>query len=218
MSENHEIINSEIFMSDQTMSSGIGKLAGALAKAQGLMKAAKKDSTNPFFKSNYADLASVWEAAREALSKNGLAVIQTTEEHLEKVVVITLLAHESGEWIRGRIAMKPMKPDPQGIGSTLTYARRYALASIVGVAPEDDDGNAAAQVKPQAPVEMINAGQAEKLKTLLQETNSDVKKFLTAYGIKDVDSMPTGKFPSALKALETKLTTLTKNGGADANH
>ena len=123
----------------------IGKLAEALAKAQGAIEGAKKDSANPFFKSKYADLASVWDACRKALSDNALSVIQTTEapEFPQTVIVDTRLCHSSGEWVQGRIVMKPVKDDPQGIGSCLTYARRYALSAMVGIAPEDDDGNAA---------------------------------------------------------------------------
>jgi hypothetical protein len=124
----------------------IGKLAEALAKAQGVMEGASKDSSNPFFKSKYADLSSVWGACRKALSDNCLSVVQTTDfipESPDVVVVDTRLCHSSGEWIQGRLVMKPVKADPQGIGSCLTYARRYALSAMVGIAPEDDDGNAA---------------------------------------------------------------------------
>jgi hypothetical protein len=123
----------------------IGKLAEALAKAQGAIEGARRDSSNPFFKSKYADLASVWDACRKALSDNALSVIQTTEapEFPQTVIVDTRLCHSSGEWVQGRIVMKPVKDDPQGIGSCLTYARRYALSAMVGIAPEDDDGNAA---------------------------------------------------------------------------
>ncbi len=128
-------------MPDQTVN--IGKLTLALSKAQGEITGALKDSKNPFFKSNYADLASVWDACREHLSKNELAVIQTTDESSEGIIVITTLAHSSGEWIRGRIKLKPVKTDPQGMGSALTYGRRYGLAAIVGVAQIDDDAEAA---------------------------------------------------------------------------
>jgi hypothetical protein len=124
-------------------SESIGKLAEALAKAQGAIEGAKKDSANPFFKSKYADLASVWDACRKALSENSLSVVQTTDESPDAVIVDTRLCHSSGEWIQGRLVMKPVKADPQGIGSCLTYARRYALSAMVGIAPEDDDGNAA---------------------------------------------------------------------------
>lgn len=130
-------------MDEKTHSDSIAALAGALAKAQGKIEGAAKDSANPFFKSKYADLASVWEACRVHLSVNGLSVIQTTSDSDRGVTVITTLAHSSGEWIRGYLTLKPVKDDPQGAGSAITYARRYALAAMVGVAPEDDDGNAA---------------------------------------------------------------------------
>ena len=128
---------------DQTTSIEIGELAGALAKAQGKITGALKDSANPFFKSKYADLASVWDACREHLSANGLAVIQTTDADEHGITVVTTLAHSSGQWIRGRLTMHPKDGSPQAYGSCLTYARRYALAAIVGVAQVDDDANAA---------------------------------------------------------------------------
>lgn len=122
----------------------LNELFAALAKAQGKIKGATKDVANPFFKSKYADLASVWDACRDALSENGLSVIQATEAgNADTVTVYTTLGHSSGQYITSGLTMKPVKADPQGIGSTITYARRYALAAMVGVAPEDDDGNAA---------------------------------------------------------------------------
>lgn len=128
-----------------TQSPSIGKLAEALAKAQGMMSTAKKDSDNPFFGSRYADLAACWEVCRDPLARNGLAIIQTTTPATDGTVrVVSTLAHASGEWIRGELAVRPVKADPQGIGSALTYARRYGLCSLVGiVADEDDDGEAA---------------------------------------------------------------------------
>jgi hypothetical protein len=127
-------------MSEQ--STEIGELAAALAAAQGEITGALKDSKNPFFKSSYADLASVWDACRVSLSKNGLAVIQTAStSDAGAAVITTTLAHKSGQWIRGTLAMMPVKSDPQGMGSALTYARRYALAAMVGVAQVDDDAN-----------------------------------------------------------------------------
>jgi len=130
-----------------THSDQIHELAAALAKAQGQIEGAKKDSLNPHFKSKYADLASVWDACREALSTNGLSVVQSAENSPDTGYgVTTLLLHHSGQWIRGTLHLRPTKDDPQGAGSALTYARRYALAAFVGIAPEDDDG-AAASVK-----------------------------------------------------------------------
>jgi len=125
-------------------SESIAKLADALSKAQKEMKNAIKDSSNPFFKSNYADLASVREACQGPLSDHGLAVIQLPETDSEgKPCVTSVLLHSSGEWIAGTLTMNPVKADPQGIGSAITYARRYQLAAITGIATEDDDGNAA---------------------------------------------------------------------------
>jgi len=126
-----------------TQSPSIAALAKALSDAQGKIKGAVKDADNPFFKSRYADLASVWDACRAQLSAAELAVIQTTANGISGVTVITTLAHSSGEWIRGSLTLRPVKDDPQGAGSAITYARRYALAAMVGVAPEDDDGEAA---------------------------------------------------------------------------
>ena len=122
----------------------INELAAALAIAQGSITGALKDSANPFFKSKYADLASVWDACRDSLSKNGLAVVQVAStSETGAAVITTTLCHKSGQWIRGSISLMPVKSDPQGMGSALTYARRYALASMVGVAQVDDDANSA---------------------------------------------------------------------------
>jgi hypothetical protein len=124
-------------------SQSIAELTKALVKVQGSLQGAKKDSDNPYFKSKYADLESVWDVCRKPLSENGLAVIQTTEPSESGVTVITTLAHVSGEFLRGKLHLVPVKPDPQGIGSAITYGRRYALAAIVGIYQTDDDGNAA---------------------------------------------------------------------------
>ena len=131
-------------------SESIAGLAAALAKAQGAMKGAVKDSANPFFKSKYADLASVVEAIRAAFSANGLSYIQTVQSSdIDEVRVETMILHSSGEWIScGVLALPVSKNDAQGYGSALTYARRYSLSAAVGVAPEDDDGNAAVAAKP----------------------------------------------------------------------
>ena len=134
-------------------SANIATLAKALSEAQGKIKGAAKDAENPFFKSKYADLASVWDACREQLSAAGLSVIQTLDGGMMGVTVVTTLAHSSGEWIRGSLTLKPVKDDPQGIGSAITYGRRYALAAMVGVAPEDDDGEGASgREKKGAPI------------------------------------------------------------------
>lgn len=123
----------------------LGQLAKALAKAQGAMGGAKKDATNPHFKSKYADLAAHWEACRKALSENGLAVVQTNRPMgRDGVSIITTLIHsESGEWMSGELFVPVTKPDAQGFGSAITYGRRYALGAMVGIAAEDDDAEGA---------------------------------------------------------------------------
>ncbi len=128
-----------------THSEQINELATALSKAQGQIEGAKKDSINPHFRNRYADLASVWDACREALTTNGLSVVQSAENCEAGYGVTTMLLHTSGQWMRGTLYLKPAKDDPQGAGSALTYARRYALSSMVGIAPEDDDANAASE-------------------------------------------------------------------------
>jgi hypothetical protein len=145
---------------------GIGKLYEALSKAQGEMEGAKKDAANPYFRSKYADLASVWDACRGPLSKHGLAVIQrpsckfigepkpytwvakSGEEregvHMPtEVMVTTTLTHSAGGTVEGVLSCMLADADPQKVGSAITYLRRYALQALVGIAPEDDDGEAA---------------------------------------------------------------------------
>jgi hypothetical protein len=123
-------------------SESIVNLAKSLAAAQGEMHNPKKDTPNTFFKSLYADLAAVRDCVIPVLSKHKLAVMQLITEHDEKPACITILMHESGEYIETTMYLRPVKQDPQGIGSASTYARRYQLQSIAGVAAEaDDDGN-----------------------------------------------------------------------------
>jgi len=121
----------------------IAALAAALVKAQSAMGGAKKDSTNPHFKTAYADLASVWDACRAPLANAGLSVVQLVSSEGATATVETILAHSSGEWVSSLLAVPLTKVDAQGLGSAITYGRRYALAAIVGVCPADDDGEAA---------------------------------------------------------------------------
>lgn len=131
----------------------INELAAALSKAQAQMAGAKKDSVNPHFKSKYADLSSVWEACREALTAHGLSVVQSprfvADASTLMVEVETILMHASGQFMADTMSVPVTQANAQGVGSALTYARRYALSSVVGVAPEDDDAEGA--VRPMAP-------------------------------------------------------------------
>jgi len=126
-----------------THSEQLNELGAALAKAQSQVKGAKKDAANPFFKSTYADLASVWDACRDALTSNGLSVVQFPGFDNGMATLDTVLLHSSGQWMAGTAGAPLGKQDAQGVGSVLTYLRRYALAAVASVAPEDDDGNAA---------------------------------------------------------------------------
>jgi hypothetical protein len=167
-----------------TQSDEINELIAALSKAQGEMNGASKDSNNPFFKSKYADLASVWNACREPLSKYGLAIVQAINDIDGSSYLITTLAHSSGQYMR---SMLPLKFDAnksaervnplQQLGSCITYLRRYALAAIVGIAPDDDDdGNSATTYQPTTKVNnQITKDQGLELMTLLSKCTQEFR-------------------------------------------
>ena len=122
------------------------QIASALVKAQKSFGPALKTSSNPHFKSRYADLAACVEAVIDGLNENGIMLMQQTHECEDGVIVETLFVHESGETLSaGKLHVPAAKQDPQGYGSALTYARRYSLMAACGIAPEDDDGNAASK-------------------------------------------------------------------------
>ena len=133
-------------MTRQYQTDDIKELATALAKAQCEITHAIKDVENTFFKSQYADMAAVIDAAKPHLAKNGLSVMQIVDsDESGKVQLITQLSHSSGQWVRSWYPVNPVKGDPQGLGSAVTYARRYAYCCMTGVAAsaDDDDGNGA---------------------------------------------------------------------------
>jgi len=141
----------DIDMFEPTMSDTIGKLAGALAKAQSQMTMVEGKSTNPFFNSKYASLATVLEVAMPALNANEIALVQgnrwdTTNNGF---YITSMLMHSSGEWIKSEIRMPIAKKDAHGVGAATTYGRRYLLSSMVGVAQADDDGNGAIKQAPR---------------------------------------------------------------------
>jgi len=125
----------------------------SFVKAKRAFGPALKDKTNPAFRSKYADLGACIDAVEDALLANGIAFIQETFEDATGVTVETVFIHESGEAMRcGKLHVPASKQDPQGYGSALTYARRYSLMAACGIAPEDDDGNAASAVNKRQPV------------------------------------------------------------------
>lgn len=128
----------------------IGELATALSKAQAEIKGALKDSTNPFFKSSYADLTSVIDAIKGPFTKNGLSFSQLSDIIDGVTVIETVIMHSSGQWISGIMPVKTKDDSPQAMGSGCSYTRRYALQAACGVPSLDDDGHAAqGQSKPQ---------------------------------------------------------------------
>jgi hypothetical protein len=171
-------------------SESIKELASALAKAQGEFEHAKKDVKNAFFKTNYADLASCMDAAKKPLSNNGLSVTQLTDyDESGKLYLNTILMHSSGEWLSGRYPINPVKNDPQGVGSAITYARRYAFSAITGIAADDDDGNAASgnkekQNQPTVDIsylktQILNAPSIAELQTVWSTVPKELQPQLT---------------------------------------
>ena len=141
----------DIELFDATMSDTIGKLAGALAKAQSQMTMVEGTSINPFFNSKYASLAAVLEVAMPALNANEVALVQGNrwDSSNNGFYITSMLMHSSGEWIKSEIRMPLAKKDAHGVGAATTYGRRYLLSSMVGVAQADDDGNGAIQKAPR---------------------------------------------------------------------
>ena len=134
-----------------TWSDTRAELAKAMVAAQQSLGLVAKSSTNPHFKSKYADLATVLDAVLPALNGAGISLVQAPGGDGEgNVTLTTTLLHESGEWMESTLTMRPTKSDPQGVGSAITYARRYAALAVAGAAPEDDDGNSASQRESKA--------------------------------------------------------------------
>jgi hypothetical protein len=131
------------------LSENIAEFAKAFAAAQGMMRSASKDASNPFFKSSYSTLASVIEAIREPFASNGLSFSQPCKIKEDgSVIVETIIMHSSGQYIIGEITGKPVKNDPQAIGSLVSYLKRYLLQAMAGIASADDDAESAVERKP----------------------------------------------------------------------
>lgn len=126
-----------------TFSENLDLIAKAIANAQAEMGHARKDNTNPHFGSKYADLAAVWDAIGVEMAKQGVAIIQAPSATGNLVTVETMLVHSSGQWMKSTLTLTCSNYTAHAIGSGLTYARRYSLAAMCGIAPDDDDGNAA---------------------------------------------------------------------------
>jgi hypothetical protein len=180
-------------------SESINKLAMALVKAQAEMGGAVKDSKNPFFKSNYADLTSVIKAIKEPFANNKLAYIQFPIASEKHVGVITRLIHESGEWLEQDYYLPLIKSDPQSAGSALTYARRYALVAMAGIPTVDDDAESA-----MIRVDKIDTNMIDLISDLIEKTESDIEKFCTVFNVPSINKMTMVQAEKALAMLERK--------------
>ena len=167
-----------------------GKLiATAFVKAQKEFGPALKSSTNPHFKSKYADLSACVEAVIDALNNNGIGMMQKLYENATGVSVETIFLHESGETLEcGVLHVPASKQDPQGYGSALTYARRYSLMSACGIAPEGDDGNMASR-KPEPKSNVNESEMADWLEAIAQSQDLPElqKNFVKAISATDGD-------------------------------
>lgn len=198
------------------MSSEIGSLAEALAKAQSVMKGAKEDASNPFYKSTYADLTSVWTACKESLSSNGLAIMQPTTMKDGVIFLVTMLLHSSGQWIKGFYPIMPVKNDPQALGSAITYARRYSLAALVGVCPAGDDDDAESAMdrpvekskptvsKPVVAQKGLSKGQCAMLDGYFSEDKEAMQKIKDTLHIEQVYDMEPKDFDRTVEFLKRR--------------
>ena len=180
----------------------VAKIQAALIKAQSEMTGAVKDSANPFFKSNYADLTSVIKAIKEAWTNNKIGYAQFPISTEQGVGVQTRLMHESGEWIEHEFVLPLPKYDPQSAGSAITYARRYALQAIAGIPSVDDDAELAMSrhvVDTHITVTEFNA-----MKKLLDETEADIEGFCKAFQCDKPENIMKSRYDNAMSTLKRK--------------
>lgn len=177
------------------------ELFTALAKAQSEVENAVKGSTNPHFKSKYADLAEVLNTVRPVFAANGLSIIQIPSFDGAMASVTTCLAHAKGGTITGVSSCVPAKTDAQGIGAATTYLRRYSLASVCGVAQEDDDGQSAAHTKTRIAISPLQVASLQVRLELLQVDEEAFCKFL---GVAKMEEITIDKMAVATKSLDAK--------------
>ncbi len=229
-------------------SAQLNEIGLAMSKVQGKIKTAKKDCNNPFFRSKYADLTSVSEACREELAEHEIAVVQGNSDDEGKITVVTLLLHSSGQWIESSLSMSmtlsamPAKIDKYGktteaiparlmnaqeIGSVITYFRRYSLASMVGVCPEDDDANIASNGKNNPPiskdspekkvVQTINTEQFNELNKALDAVpayRATIKSWMTNNNMNDMFDIPISNYEEILRVAKSAAMTQIKDKSA----
>ncbi|UWG96822.1 ERF family protein [Dehalobacter sp. DCM] len=174
-------------------SESIKNLAAALSKFQEEIKNPPNSADNPFFKSKYAPLNDVLNLVRPILTKNGLSVLQSPSGDGANIIVTTMLLHSSGEWIETEpLVLKADKTTAQGAGSAITYARRYAISAVLGIASEDDDdGNHTTGNDKKATPKTITDAQQKRLFALSKGKEDRAKEILTRYGYKNSKDITT---------------------------
>tara|TARA_R110000764_G_scaffold161769_1_gene249013 strand:- start:318 stop:905 length:588 start_codon:yes stop_codon:yes gene_type:complete len=177
-------------------SNEINELAAAMAIAQGQMGAAYKNSSNPHFKSSFADLASISDVIKQPLSDNGLSVVQFPINNEQGVAITTRVMHKSGQWIEESFGIKPVKAGPQEYGSLISYFRRYALAAIFAIPQTDDDANSMqlAAEAPQKPIDAITGDQVKALVNLLDGDEKLRAQLMDAHGISKLEHLQSNQF------------------------
>ncbi len=210
-----------------TQSEEIKELVSALSKAQGAMRPAVFNRINPHFKNRYADFTSCMDCCRDPLSNNGLSIMQYCETVNDKLMLVTMLAHTSGQWMKSYFPLNPMKMDSQSIGSAMTYGKRYSLSAMLGIVSddEDDDGEAAhgrgqsaqqnspkpingqAQPKPQA---KLSTTQIETLRKIEEKLDDECKAKIygwlqNQYKINSLEDIGVEIFQKVLGAFENAL-------------
>jgi hypothetical protein len=192
----------------------INELATALSKAQGELENASKSSNNPHFKSRYADLAEILNTIRPVFSAHGLAVTQCPSFEGGVASVETVLMHSSGQWISSVISAPCSKQDAQGVGSAITYCRRYALAAVAGIAQEDDDANSAVGHTPRqqqqqqqqqsspVPAPRVSKPQVDRLRGALKVAGLDEAEWCESANLPSIEALPASKFSGAMEHIQ----------------
>lgn len=177
------------------------QVSAALVKAQKAFGPALKQSSNPHFRSKYADLATCVDAVLDGLNNNGIMLTQFTHDTTDGITVETVFVHESGEtFSAGKFFVPTAKHDPQGYGSALTYARRYSLMAACGIAPEDDDGNAAVAAKKYIAREDI-----ESLVGLIEKAGMSLQEFCERAKVSSLDKIEATRLNGIVKSLQAKI-------------
>ena len=186
----------------------INELATAFSKAQSEMKSASFDKVNPHFKNRYASLQSFIAACKDHLNKYGLSFTQPSYINGLQTILETVIMHSSGQWMSGEMLIIPGKGDIQSFGSSMTYAKRYLLSAMLGIAADDDDDGEDAMPNPETPRPKISAKEAQEFSDLLKKVPSlqaDINKMLNNMGIKQPADIPKDLFLKLKNRMVTEL-------------